>query len=254
MAIAHNHTHPINQKLSFDSCKGKKRTSGEESEDHHLITTHGDWTFLAVADGFKKPTESGIQSGASVAKKVIRLLEEQLVAFPSEIEHNPASVFQQIFAHIDQQTAEEVAGSTLNLTAIHGRIVHTAILGDSLTVYQRKDHRLIIAPSAKIAECGEKLWGCFGDRENRQHHKQEPEIEISEMSAHSALIVSSDGLYPLTRALAHQVSSSLRKLALEYLQAAEKGYDASRLITLAQNYGAEDDITAILYRCYATDC
>lgn len=174
----------------------QRKGQRDKQEDTHIfresLSSCGGRLLVGVADGFSKPEESGYRASQLVSAMADRVMEVADEDPPLDLDR-----FWRRIKEIDAHTKDLKAGSTLALALVdlEEGCACLGALGDSVVAVLSREDGLVMLPSKHLSEFGSKLWGCFGDAENRRYHSQSPEVERLYVSPGDTLLVASDGVY-----------------------------------------------------------
>lgn len=220
--------------------KGKR----EFQEDCGAVIEFGDILVLAIADGFSKPK----QTGSMVSQHVMTETLKCISTYSDRLRQNPEEFLKETFRHVRGKTKNYIAGSTLSLVIIN-KVAHTAtlaIVGDSIVTLTDADDVLHIHPLEFLRIRQQGLTAAFGDRYNTASIIEEPLIASHTLHNESVVIVSSDGLYPVTP---EDNIEEIEILAEHYVKTVQAGGTPQDLVNYAStDKESPDNITVALYK------
>jgi serine/threonine protein phosphatase PrpC len=212
-------------------------------EDSGFAVELGSTLVLGVADGFKK----GSYSGAEVSRHVLR---EGLSFIAQEyewLERAPEEALREMFSRINKKTEHYIAGSTFSVVYVNRDTLTltTAVLGDSIVALADKDNALHIYPIDGLTSRDSGLSAAFGDHGNRMYKVRTPSIATHILGSESAVVISSDGMYPVIPA---NNIAQIERIAQEYVLKAKKGATPRDLAEYATDkLGSPDNVTVGIF-------
>jgi serine/threonine protein phosphatase PrpC len=220
------------------------RGQRDYQEDCGFAIELGMYLLIGIADGFGKQGESG----ATVSKTVVQESLRCIGANMDSLLKDPEETLRWMFASVDQKTSHFTAGSTFSLALIdrEHKCVTLAALGDSIIAFTDADNVLRLFPIEDLAHRHEGLSHAFGDARHAPFKIRIPFIGTYPLNAKSVLIISSDGLYPVTPV---NDIEAMQKLAATYITLVREGAGPQKLAEYAINeVGSPDNVTVGIYK------
>lgn len=220
------------------------RGKREYQEDCGAVVELGDLLVLAVADGYSKPGERGLD----VSKSVVAELLARLGADLPLLVHDPQAFIRDTFDRIHEATRHYLAGSTLSLVVIDrsAQVATLGYIGDSIIILTDAAGDLHVHPMHQLRARKHGLLSAFGDSVHAASRTAKPSIVRHTLGPDSILIVSSDGLYPVTP---EDDLGRFTALAHRYIAMIRSGGTPQSLANYAlENEQSPDNVTVAVYQ------